>query len=77
MPASHGSSKTYATLAPVISDLQQRQLGDRRMFSKLTHAIVIARNLMAHGGTMSESVLNVACKNGLELIPPVAALAQA
>ena len=73
---SHGSAKSNSTLAPMIADLQQRQLADRGLLAKLNHIIVFARDLTAHGATLSEPVVRIACENAFELIPQVAALAK-
>jgi hypothetical protein len=51
---SHESNKAHSTLAPMISELQQRKLGDRGMLSQLNHIIVFARDLAAHGAALSE-----------------------
>lgn len=74
---SHGSKKAAATLAPMITDLQRRQLADRGLLSKLNHIIVFARDLALHGASTPEPVLRIACENAFGLIPQIAALTKA
>ena len=69
-----GSSKEFTSIGPMISELQQRNLGSVGLYSQLNHILKFSRDLAEHGITVSEPVLRIACENAFELVPQIASL---
>lgn len=74
--STYGSTKAKANLGPMISDLEQRNLGNRGLWSRLNHIVSFARDLAEHGEAVSEPALRVACDEAFDLIPQLSALAK-
>jgi len=75
--ASHGSAKASANLGPMVTEMQQRRLGDRALWSRLNHVVTFARDLAEHGEALSDPAMRIACESAFDLIPQLAALARA
>lgn len=74
MLKAQGCEKQFASLGPMISELQQRNLGSVALYSQLNHILKFGRDLAQHGATVSEPVLRIACENAFELIPQISAI---
>lgn len=70
----HGAGE-FTSLGPMIGALQQRQLGDRALWSQLGHVHKFARDLAEHGSQLPTPALRIASENAFELLPQIAALA--
>ena len=70
----HGCSRQFPSLGPMISELQQRDLGSVALYSQLNHILKFSRDLAQHGASVSEPVLRIACENAFELVPQLASI---
>jgi len=69
-----GSAREFSSIGPMISELQQRNLGSVGLYSQLNHILKFSRDLAEHGIDISEPVLRIACENAFELVPQIASL---
>lgn len=66
---SHGCSKHFSSLGPMIGELRSRGIGDIDMLSQLSALQHNVRDISLHGGSLPTGTLRIACETCFAVLP--------
>lgn len=70
----HDSKKEHHSLGPMISELVQRRIGTRGLWSQLNAVLTSGRDISLHGEELPIAVLRITTETCFELIPQLGSL---